>query len=82
MFTKTCRFPLLAMTPLNEKNIMNTHCVSKKIVGHVPLNWSKVASKFLQFTNNLIHIEVTGKGVNRGVGLGLEIHENYSFSEM
>ena len=37
--------------------------VSKKIVGHVPLNWSKVASKFLQFTNHHIRVEVTGKRV-------------------
>ena len=27
-------------------------CVSKKIVGHAPLNWSKVASKFLQLTKS------------------------------
>ena len=27
-------------------------CFSKKIVGHVPLNWSKVASKFLWLTNH------------------------------
>ena len=49
-------------------------CVSKKILEHVPLNWSKVASKFLHFTNN--HI---GKKVNRGVGLGHEISVNYFF---
>ena len=34
-------------------------CVSKKIVGHVPLNSSKVASKFLQLTNHHIRVEVT-----------------------
>ena len=56
--------------------------VSKKIVGHVPLNWSKVASKFLQLTNHHIHVEVTRKRVNRGVGLGLEIPANYFFMEM
>ena len=27
-------------------------CVSKKIVGYVPLNWSKVVSKFAQFTKH------------------------------
>ena len=52
-------------------------CVSKKILEHVPLNWSKVASKFLHFTNH--HI---GKKVNRGVGLGHEISVNYFFMEM
>ena len=53
-------------------------CVSKKIVGHVPLNWSKVAS----LTNHHIRVEVTGKRVKRGVGLGLEILANYFFMEM
>ena len=52
-------------------------CVSKKIVGHVPLNLNKVASKFLQLTNHHIRVEVTGKRVNHGVGLGLEIPANY-----
>ena len=49
----------------------------KKAVGHVLLNWSKVTSKFLQFTNHHIRVEVTGKSVNRSVGLGLEITVNY-----
>ena len=34
-------------------------------------------SKFLQFTNHHNRVEVTGKRVNRGVGLGLEIPVNY-----
>ena len=54
-------------------------CVSKKIVGHVLLNWSKEASEFLQLTNQGVRVEVTGKRVNRGVGLGLEILANYFF---
>ena len=54
----------------------------KKIVGHVPLNWSKVASKFLQLTNHHIRVEVTGKRVNRGVGLGLKIAAGYLFMEI
>ena len=53
-----------------------------KNTGHVPLNWSKISSKFLQFTNHYIHVEVTGKRVNRGVGLGLKISVNYLFIEM
>ena len=48
-------------------------CVSKKAVGHIPLKWSKVTFKFLQFTNNHMCVEVAGKSVNRGVGLGFEI---------
>ena len=50
----------------NDKNavaIVWDDCVSKKIVGHVPLNWSKVASKFLQFTNHHSRVEVAGKRV-------------------
>ena len=57
-------------------------CVSKKIAGHFPLNWSKVASKFLQPANLHIRVEVTGKRVNRGVRLGLEIPANYFFMKM
>ena len=47
----------------NDKNaiaIIWDDCF-KKIVGNVPLNWSQVASKFLQFTNNHIRVEVTGR---------------------
>ena len=64
----------------NDKNavaIIWDDCVSKKIVRHIPLNWSKVASKFLQFANHHIRVEVTGKRVNRGVELGFEISVNY-----
>ena len=64
----------------NGKNavaIIWDNCVSKKIVGYVLLNWRKLASKFLQFTNHDIRVEVTGKTVNRGVGLGLEIPVDY-----
>ena len=50
----------------------------KKIVGYVPLNWSKVASKFLQITNHYSRVEVTGKIVNRGVELGLKMPVNFS----
>ena len=50
-----------------------------QLVGHVPLNWSKVVSKFLQFTNHHVCVNVTGKRVNCGVGLGLEIVVNYFF---
>ena len=36
-------------------------------------------SKFLQFTNHHIRVEVTGKRVIGGVGLGLEISVSYFF---
>ena len=35
--------------------------VFHKIVGHVPLSWSKMAFKFLQITNYHIRVEVTGE---------------------
>ena len=45
----------------NDKNavaIVWDDCASKKIVGHVPLNWSKV-----KFANRHIGVEVIGKRV-------------------
>ena len=54
-------------------------CFLKKVVGHVLLYWSKLAFKFLQFQNHSIRVVVTGKRVNRGTGLGLEIPVDYFF---
>ena len=39
-------------------------------------------SKFIQFTNLRIRVDVTGKRFNRGVGLEFEIPVNYFFIEM
>ena len=69
----------------NNKNVVAIlwdDCVSKKILEHVLLNWSKVASKSLQFTNHHIRVEVTGRKVNRGDGLGHEISASYFFMKM
>ena len=44
---------------------------------NAPLNWSEVGFKFLQPANHHIRSEVTGKRVNRGVRLRLEISVNY-----
>ena len=57
----------------------------QKTVGHVPLSWSKIASKFLKITNYDIREEVTGKKVNHGIKVGLKIplnYLNYFFMEM
>ena len=51
--------------------------VFQKIVGHVLPSWSKMASKFLKITNYHIRVEVSGKRVNHGVEVGLEIPLNY-----
>ena len=53
-----------------------------QLVGHVPLNWSKVLSKLLQFTNRHVRVEVNGKRINRGFRLGLEIQKTIFFMEM
>ena len=63
----------------NDKNavaIVWDNCVSKKVVGHFPLNWSKVASISLQLTNHHISVEVTAKRVIHDVGMELEITVN------
>ena len=57
-------------------------CLLKKVVGHVPLYWSKLAFKFLQFKNHSILVAVTGKRVNRGAGLALRYLLIIFFMEM
>ena len=57
-------------------------CLPWQLVGHVPLNWSKMFSKFLQFTNHPVGLEMTEKTVNHGVGSELEIPINCFFMEM
>ena len=61
---------------------MNEKSIFKMIRMPLQLRWSKLAFKFLQFTNNHICVEVAGNVVNRGVGLGLEILVNYFFMGM
>ena len=69
---------------MNEKNITKITrlplqlyglTVFQKILGHVELNWNKMASKFLQITNHHIRVEVTGKRVNR------ESHKSHNIGE-
>ena len=64
---------LLFLAPLR------TDWLPWQLVGPVPLNWSKVLSKFLQFINHHFGVEVTGERANHGVGLGLEIPINRFF---
>ena len=45
---------------------------SNEVVGDVPLYWSELANKFLKFPSHHIRVVVTGKTVNRRIGLGLE----------
>ena len=64
--TFTTPIPILIENAFSTFNFQNA-----------PLNWSEVASKFLQPANHHIRVEVTRKIVNCGVGLGLEIFVNY-----
>ena len=66
---------LLFLAPLR------TDWLPWQLVGPVPLNWSKMLSKFLQFTNHHVGVDVTEKRVNHGVGLGLEIPINYFYGD-
>ena len=45
----------------------------------VPLYWSELANKFLEFPNHNIPVVVTGKRVSRVIGLGLEMPVDYFF---
>ena len=56
-------------------------CISKKVVGYIPFNWSKLAAKFLQFPNHCSLVFATGKRVNQRAGFGLEIPIDYIFTE-
>ena len=49
------------------------------LVGHVPINLSKILHQFLKIPNCTIGCNVTGKRVNRGAGYGLEIPVQYIF---
>ena len=48
-------------------------------MGHIPVYWSELADKFLNILNHHIRVVVTGKRVNRGIGLGLEMALDYFF---
>ena len=56
--------------------------VLKTAVGHIPLEQEYNGFQHFEFTSNHILVEVTGKGVNGGVGLGSQILVNYFFMEM
>ena len=47
------------------------------VVGHVPLGLSKTFSNFLSLPASTMLCIVTGKRLNRGAGLGLEIPVMY-----
>ena len=63
----------------NKKQRVVQACSCDKFVGHVPLYLSESANKFLKFWNHHIRVVVTGKEVNRSIGLGLEIPLDYYF---
>ena len=50
-----------------------------EVVGHVPISLNKVTSFFLNNDGNVAFCEVTGRRVNCGVGLGMEVPCVYRF---
>lgn len=66
--------------PLNEKD-KNAVAVMRddKVVGHVPLSYSRCVSQFLEISSSTVTCKVTGKRVTRGGGYGLEVPCQYSF---
>ena len=50
-----------------------------KVVGHVPLSYSRCVSQFLEISSSTVTCTVTGRRVNRGGGYGLEVPCQYSF---
>ena len=50
----------------------------KLVVGHVPLNLSKMLLMFLQLSSSILGYEVTGKRLNRNAVYGLEISVTFT----
>ena len=44
-----------------------------EVVGQVPMSLSKITSYFLNYDSKVVFCEFTGRNVNRGVGLGIEV---------
>ena len=51
----------------------------EEVVGHVPKALSKITSFFLKYDGNVVFCEVTGRRVNHGVGLRMEVPCVYKF---
>ena len=44
-----------------------------EVVGQVPMSLSKITSYFLNYDSKVVFCEITGRNVNRGDGLGIEV---------
>ena len=51
-----------------------------RVVGHIPLAISKRISLFLTLPGSFLETKVTGKRINRGGGIGLEVPCKYCIS--
>ena len=58
---------------VNAIAVLRDNMINRRVVGHVPLIYSEVFRKFLSLPGHKVRCRVTGKHVNRGLGLGLEI---------
>ena len=65
----------LQREPENAKDLHAVAIVEDtgRIVGHIPLALSRIASSFLKRANQKATAEICGKRINRGSGLGLEL---------
>ena len=55
------------------------HFKREEVVGHVPLFLSKTLNKFLRLPGSYASCKVTGKRINRGIGVELEIPVEITF---
>ena len=65
----------------NAVAIIWDDCLLKTAVGHILLELEYSGFQLFQFTSNHILVEITGKGVNGGVRLGLQILVNYFYGD-
>ena len=63
----------------NAVAVFHDNLVNRRVVGHVPLNYSAVFSQFLLLPRHHIRCRVTGVRINRGLACGLEVHVDYIF---
>ena len=68
--------------PSNLKDPLTVAVMSSdnKVVGHIPVLFSRVFHFFLQRHGHNGYCEITGERINRGIGVGLEIPCIYHLS--
>ena len=67
-----CLFLMLEPDNMKDENAVAIILHDKTVVGHVPFHLAPLFSQFLKRNFNKGMVKVTGDGVNRGAGYGLE----------